>query len=157
MNFADAFKAAGAPLGTPRNQWSALEPDGKFIAVTVWAHEYDDSRCRGSTPILGRPHPKAQRYFYNTPEYLKEWANNREAADRAAPDSAYGWKLLKEHHQRAFAEKLPVRIVVIQAKGSADGSSRSNVKDARYRSDWEAELNYFDPVTGAYEYAIWLV
>ena len=154
MDFADAFKAAGAPLRSPRNQWSAVAPDGSFIAVTVWQHEWDGG-CSSLAPRLGPPHPKAQRYFGNTPEWIAAWAANRKAADRPAPDSTHGWTLLKEHHQLAMSNGLPVRILIVQAVGTADGSTASEVKDARYRDDWRAAMNFCDPATGAYEYAIW--
>lgn len=154
MDFADAFKAAGAPLRAPRTQWSALDPNGKFIAVTVWQHEWEQG-CGGKAPRLGPAHAKGKLYFGNTPEDIEQWAAKREAAERGSPDTTHGWKLLKEHHQRAVAEALPVRIIMIQAKGAADGSSTAVVKDARYRDDWQAEMNYFDSATGAYEYAIW--
>ena len=155
MDYADAFKAAGAPLRSPRNNWSALAPDESFIAVTVWQHEWDGG-CGTREPVLGSRHPKAGVYFHNTPEWIATWAANRKAAGRPAPDSTTGWRLLKDHHQRASAGRLPVRIVVVQAKrAAADGSETAEVKDARYRLDWSTVMNYFDLATGAYEYAIW--
>ena len=154
MDYADAFKAAGAPLRSPRNNWSALAPDESFIAVTVWQHEWDRG-CATRVPVLGPQHPKAERYFHNTPGWINEWAESRKAAGRPAPDSTPGWRLLREHHGRASVGKLPIRIVVVQAEGAADGSEVSKVKDARYRSEWTVVMNYFDAATGAYEYAIW--
>ena len=71
------------------------------------------------------------------------------------PESTVGWRLMRDHHAQASVGKLPVRIVVVQAKDTADGSEATEVKDARYRSDWSAIINYFDLATGAYEYAIW--
>lgn len=62
---------------------------------------------------------------------------------------------MKDHHHTAMTFGLPVRIVVVEAIGSADGSSRAEVKRAAYRDDLEAVMNYYDPNTGAFEYAIW--
>jgi len=81
MDYADAFKAAGAPLRAPRNNWSAIAPDGSFIALTVWQHEWDRG-CASREPVLGPQHPRAGMYFHNTPEWISAWAENRKEAGR---------------------------------------------------------------------------
>lgn len=156
MDYGDAFSAAGAPLHSPRNQWSAIDPNGEFIAVTVWQHEWEKG-YGGKKPRQGPVQPAAKLYFGNTEDDLREWADNRARADRPTPNATYGWKLLKEHHQRATDEGLPVRIIMVVARGGADGSERASVKDAKYKEEWQAKMNYFDPASGAYEYAIWVV
>lgn len=155
MDYAEAFRRAGAPVRNPRNQWSALAPAKSCIAVTIWQHEWNKG-CSSRTECLGPAHPRAETYFFNTPENLAEWASNREAAGRQAPHSIPGWNLMKDHHQIAMDNSLPVRLIMVEAEGSADGSSRAEVKNAAFREDLQAVLNYFDPVTGAFE-AIWRI
>ncbi len=53
--FTDAFRAAGYDLSSPRSQWSAIRPDGKAVAVTVWADEIDKSKDPWEVDLRGHP------------------------------------------------------------------------------------------------------
>lgn len=49
-NFVASFKKLGAPLASPRADWSGVSADGKTVAISIWRDELDNS-IPGS-PIL---------------------------------------------------------------------------------------------------------
>ena len=103
------------------------------------------------------PHPGASCYFRNTPDYIDEWAGKRDAAGRRPIDSTIAWRAMKDHFRLAKGRSLPVRAVVIQARGSADGTVRAKIRQADYMPDWRLKVTYFDPSTGAFELAVFHV
>ena len=39
--FTEAYRQAGYRIANPRNQWSARQPDGTAVALTVWSDQID--------------------------------------------------------------------------------------------------------------------
>jgi hypothetical protein len=152
--FKEAFEDAGAPLANVLNQWSAVAPDGTFIAITIWDHEFSNPELCSKQPVLGPARQGALRYFRNTPEFIAKWTETRRAAGRPHPNSTAGWSVLQRHLALAKERSLPVRVVYIFARGPADGSQEAEVDRADFKSLWRLELTYHAPGTGAYELAI---
>jgi hypothetical protein len=152
MNFTEAFAAAGVRLRQVRGIWSAMPADESFVAVTVWENEW--AKLNTAKPVLGPAHHQAEKYFHNDVSYIEQWRAVRLERGKGDIDGLNGWNKLKKHHERALREKLPLRIIIVQA-GKPDKDGVSTVSDARHRDDWCAAVTYFDSATGAYEYAIW--
>ena len=86
--FVEAFSQLGAKLDNPMWAVSALTNEGAFV-ISGWAHYF---RSGGKGVLL---------YV----DSLSRWIGNE-----------LGKKLLESHLSKAFAEKLPVRMVVATAE-----------------------------------------
>ncbi len=64
MGFTEAYRKAGYVLSNPRNDWSAVKPDGSSVALTVWQDEI--VKNGGAMFMDLREHPA-----------LKEWKDRQ--------------------------------------------------------------------------------
>lgn len=120
MGIVDAFEEFGAKLKNPMWAVSSIAADGALV-VSCWAHYFRKSE-RGTLC-----------YF----DKLSRWAGNEG-----------GNNLLRNHLTTAFADKLPVRMVVTTAKETDPvdkGQDASKVKKTFHiRKDLVGAVIEFD-------------
>jgi hypothetical protein len=119
LGFIEAFAKFGAKLDNPMWAVSAIANDGALV-ISCWAHYFKS----GSSGIV--------RYV----DSLSRWGGNE-----------LGNKLLETHLSKAFAEKLPVRMVVATAE-NPDAVERehdaSKIKKTFHIRDLVGQVTDFD-------------
>jgi len=120
LGFVEAFAKFGAKLANPMWAVSAIADDGAFV-ISCWAHYFKNGG------------PGIVRYV----DSLSRWGGNE-----------LGNKLLETHLSKAFAEKLPVRMVVATAE-NPEAVERENdaskiKKTFHIREDLVGHVTEFD-------------